>query len=108
MPRARVALESAPGAVAREAQLVEPCGLVARDAGGQHLALPPGRGQLEALALLDHALEALRAVQLLAGLDVLPGEEEAHEIGRAHGLDLAAEPVEGAPVDAREQAPVAP
>src|SRR5204863_297741 len=103
-----VALEPAPGDVAGEAQLVEPRGLVACDARGQHLALPSGRRQLEALELLDDALEAVAAVQLLARLDVLPGEEEAHEIGRAHRLDLAAEPVEGAPMDARQEAAVAP
>ena len=39
---------------------------------------------------------------------VLPGEEEAQEVGGAHRLDLAPEPVERAAVDAREQAPVAP
>src|SRR2546430_1846173 len=108
MPRTLGALETAPGDVARKAQLVEPRGFVARDARGQHLALPSGRCQLEALELLDDALEPVATVQLLARLDVLPREEEAHEIGRAHRLDLAAEPVERAPVDASQEASIAP
>ena len=41
-------------------------------------------------------------------LDVLPGEQEAHEIGRADRLDLGAQPVERVAMDARQQAAVAP
>jgi hypothetical protein len=38
---------------------------------------------------------------------VLPAQQEAHEVLGAHQLDLAAQPIECAAVDAREQAPLA-
>ena len=40
--------------------------------------------------------------------DVLPREEEAHEVRRADGLDLRAQAIEGVAMDAREQSAVAP
>src|SRR5712692_12066889 len=108
MARALVTLETAPGDLAREAELVEPGGLVAAHARRQHFPLPACRGQLEALELLDDARQALAAMKLQPRLDVLPREEEAHEIGRAHRLDFSPEPVEGTPVNAGQEPPVAP
>jgi hypothetical protein len=45
---------------------------------------------------------------MLVGFDPLPGEQEPHEVRGACWLDLGAQPVECVPVDAREQAAVAP
>jgi hypothetical protein len=39
---------------------------------------------------------------------VLPVQEEAHEVGRAHRLDLRAQAVQRVAVDAREEPPIAP
>src|SRR5207248_10939299 len=64
--------------------------------------------QLETLELADDLEETVAHVQLRAGLHVLPAEEEAHQIGRAHRLDLATETAEGQPVDAGEQPTLAP
>src|SRR5579871_963193 len=41
-------------------------------------------------------------------MDVLPAEEEAHQIRGAHRLDLAPERAEREPVDAREEPALAP
>src|SRR5712692_2949078 len=94
MARALVTLETAPGDLTRQTELVEPGGLVAPHARRQHFPLPARRGQLEALELLDDAREPFAAVELQPRLHVLPGEEEPHEVGRAHRLDLPPEPVE--------------
>ena len=59
------------------------------DARRQDVALPRRPRQLEALQLRDHLPHAVAAVQLRAGCDVLPDEEEAHEVGRRDRLDLA-------------------
>ena len=42
------------------------------------------------------------------GVDVLPGEQEAHEVGGADRLDLRAQAIERVAMDAREQTTVAP
>jgi hypothetical protein len=39
---------------------------------------------------------------------MLPGEQEAHEVGARDRLDLAAQAIHGVAVDARQEAPVAP
>src|SRR6185436_4571316 len=84
--------EAAPHHVTGEAHLVEPARVVAVEARWQHLALPrAGRG-LEALELLDDPAEALGTDQLRVAGDALPAEQEAHQRGRAHRLDLLAEP----------------
>ena len=67
----------------------------------------PGRG-FESLQLRDDPREARLAVQLGPGPHVLPAEQETKEVGRADRLDLAAQAVEHAPVDAGEQPPLAP
>src|SRR4029453_16657096 len=105
---ALVAAQPAPRHLAGEAELVEPGRLVTRDPGGKHLALPARRGQLEAFELLDDAGEAFAAMEPERWAHVLPGEEEAHQVGRAHGLDVAPQAVQRPPVDAGEEASVAP
>ena len=47
-------------------------------------------------------------MQLRVGCDVLPTEQEAHEVGRRNRLDLAAQAPEGEMMDAREEAALAP
>ena len=42
------------------------------------------------------------------GVDVLPGEEEAHEVGGGDRLDLGAQAVQRVAMDAREQSAIAP
>ena len=47
-------------------------------------------------------------VSRLDGVDVLPREQEPHEVGGADRLDLRAQPVQRVAMDAREQPAVAP
>ena len=100
--------QAPPADAAREAERVEPRRIVADDARRKDRALPGAGRRFEALKVGDHARQARLAVELAAGPDVLPAEEEAQEVGGADRLDLAAQAVEHVPVDAREQAPIAP
>ena len=54
------------------------------------------------------ALVAAAPDQLVFGIDVLPMQQEAHELRRIHRLDLRAQPVQRVAMNAREQSPVAP
>src|SRR6266516_4659090 len=99
--------QAAPGDVAGHAELVEPGATVGGDAGGQDVALPGDGGDVEALELRNGFEQPALALELGAGGDVLPSQEEAHEVLRDDGLDLLAEPVEGVAVDAGEEATVA-
>ena len=71
------------------------------------MALPGDGGDVEALELRNGFEQPALALELGAGGDVLPSQEEAHEVLRGDGLDLLAEPVEGVAVDAGEKATVA-
>src|SRR5262249_20902820 len=98
----------APGDLPRQAQLIERRAIVAADPRRQDVALPRSRRRLEALELRENLGETLRAVELRPRRDVLPAEEEAEEVLRRRRLDLAPQPPERQPVDAREQRPLAP
>src|SRR5690606_11199623 len=99
----RPAPHEAPG----EAQRVEPRRVVARDAGGEDLALPGRRRGGEAGELREHGGQRLGALAARLGVDLLPAEEEAGEVGAADGADLGAQAVEGGAVDAGEEAALA-
>src|SRR5581483_7411128 len=93
---------------AREAEAVEVGGVVARDARGEHVLFPGAGGQLEPLELAHDREQALPAVKLRAGVDVLPAQQKAHQVGRAHRLDLAPQRPQREAVDAGEEPPLAP
>jgi MFS family permease len=61
-----------------------------------------------AFELLDGGGEAFDTAQLVFRGDVLPMEQEAQEIRRAHRLDLRAQPVQRIAMDARKEPSVAP
>ena len=61
-------------------------GIVARDARGKDMRLPGARRKLEPLELPDHLEQAVAPVELRARVDVLPAEEEAHQVGRGRRL----------------------
>ena len=99
---------AAPDEAAGEAERVEPGRVVLLHPRRQDLPFP-GRGRgLEAFELLHQGVQALRPFGLVVGIDPLPGEEEAHEVGLGDRLDLAPQPVQGVAVDARQQPALAP
>ena len=103
--RQRAAL---PHHLARVAERVEPLALVVLDAVGQNVDLPAAGRHLEALELGHHVLEPARPRHPLAVRHVLPGEQEAQVgLGRDR-LDLGAQSMERAAVDASEEAALAP
>src|SRR5207253_6359605 len=99
--------EAGPRDLACEAQVVEPLGAVAGDAGSQDVALPGCGGDLEALEGHDGVAKARASAGARSRRQAVALEEEAHEVLRRDGGDLAPQAVEGEAVDAREKAPVA-
>ena len=65
-------------------------GVVAAQPAAEQLGLPRDRRGLAALQLLDDRGEPGLARELGAGRDVLPAQQEAHEVLRGRGLDAAA------------------
>ncbi len=72
------------------------------------MPLPTDGRDVVALELSDRLQQAALALQLRARRDVLPAQQEAHEVLRGDRLDLGAQAVERVAVDARQQAAVAP
>src|SRR2546426_12194296 len=94
--------------LAREAEPAEPQRIVLPEPRGEDVRLPGARRQLEAVEQLQHGREPLRPLGPRVRGDALPAEQEAHEVGRRHRLDLlaqATEPVAGA---SHQQPPPAP
>src|SRR6185437_8199365 len=99
--------EPGPGHLTLETELIEPARLIAVDALGEDVALPCHGGDLEALQLRHHVHHAALAVAALLTADSVTGQQVAHEVLGTHGLDLAAQAVDGPAMDARQQAAVA-
>ena len=107
-PRARGGREPRPSDLARKAEQVEHRRIVTVHARGNHGALPRAGRQLVAIERRDRFAQPVDAGQAIGGIDVLPLEEEAHEIGGADRLDLGAQAVDGVAMDARKQRAIAP
>src|SRR4029078_6468666 len=56
----------------------------------------------------DRGPQSVDARELARWIDVLPREQESHEIGRAHWFDLRAEPIERVAMNARKETAIAP
>jgi hypothetical protein len=100
--------EPAPHYLARETQSIQKLGGVTGDAPGEDVRLPRRRGDLVALELTDDPERSVGAMQARSRRDVVPGEEESHQIGRGYRFDFASQPAERPAVDSREEPPVAP
>lgn len=72
---------TAPDPAAGEAEGVEPGGIVLLHPRRQDLPFPGGGRDLEPLELAEQRVQAPRSLGPLVGIDPLPGEEEAQEIG---------------------------
>ena len=83
-------------------------GAVLGDAAAQHALFPRRRRDLEALQLADDLHDAIRAVQLRAGRDVLPARQELMELRGGDRLDLAAQAAQSQVMNAGQDAAVAP
>ena len=91
----------------REISSSQVAGII-RDARRQDLLFPRDSGRLEAFELLDHRQQRVATFAARIGGEVLPFEQEAHEILPLDRFDLATQPSHGVSMDAREQMPFAP
>src|SRR5262249_42294285 len=98
----------APGKLSIPARALEELGKVRPHSRRKENLLPRCRRSLVALKQRDSLHQAALAAQRVASLEVVPAEEKAHEILRRQRLDLLAQPADGEPVDALEQAAIAP
>ena len=104
----RMRRDAAPANGAGEAELVEPGGRVVGDTGREQGALPlDGRG-LVAFELVQGFEYAFFAGEVGLRSDVLPAEQPAHVDGGRDGLHLLARGGECEPVDALQDAALAP
>ena len=86
---------NAPG----ETQRVQKGRIVLLDPRGEDVALPRRGGNLEAVELLDDRRETFQPRGPMLTVHPLPGEQEPHEIRRAHRLDLRAKAIERVAMD---------
>src|SRR3569623_720814 len=100
-------LQTQPCEMARAAEAVEHLRVITFDARRQDVGLPGGGGYGVAFQLLQHRRERLAALAARLA-EVLPAQQEAHEVGRTDRFDLAAELLHGVTMNAREQAAFAP
>jgi hypothetical protein len=91
-----------------QTQQVQPRGVVFLESRGQDRSFPGGRRQFETIELRDDLAQPVDARQSGSGPDVLPIEQESHEIRRTHRLDLRAQSMQGVTMDARQQRALAP
>ena len=100
--------EPRPGDPARLTLCVEPRRLVALEAGRQDLRLPRPRRRFEPFQHRQRPRQRVRPFEPRVVVDMLPVEQKAEEIARRDRLDLGPQTVDGAPVHAGDQSPVAP
>src|SRR5439155_3214062 len=90
------------------AELIEEIRCIAGDAPRQDLALPCSGRDFIALQLPDYLQQTIDAMQLCAAGDVLPSGEEAEKVCGSDRFDFSAQPAQRHPMNARENAAVAP
>ena len=100
--------DAAPADYAGHAERVERAGIVVGDALWQEGAFPLDGGSFEAFQFAECVEDALFAGELCLRREMLPAEKPVHELRRRDGLDLFAQGVDGALVDALEEAAFAP
>jgi len=103
-----VGRDAAPADGARQAESVQPAGVIVCDACGEQGALPLDCGRFKAFKLRESLEQTFFSGKLGLRRQVLPAKEPAHVGGRRNGLNLLAQRAEGKAVDALEDAAFAP
>ena len=88
--------------------MVEMRPIIVRNPTTENLALPCDGGNFETLKLTNYFEDSVLAAGLRTGSDVLPMKEPLHESCRRDRLNLLAQCAQSQPVDAGEQATLAP
>ena len=72
----------------------------------QHRRFPSRRRNFVTLQLLQNLIQPIDAMQLRARSQMLPAAQKPHEVRRTHRLDLAPQPSQRLPMNARQNAPM--
>ena len=91
-----------------KAKLIQPFGIVVRNAPCQHLPLPGVGGNFKSLQLAKYLKRGALALHLRSQGNMLPAQQPAHELRRCDRLDLLAQSCDSQPMNARQQPAVAP
>ena len=91
-----------------KAELVQPLGIVVRNASAENVPLPGTGGNFKSLQLSQHVERGAFSLHLTPGRDMLPAQQPAHELCRCHGLDLLAQRGHRQPVNTSQQPPLTP
>ena len=100
---ARPGRQAQPADLALVAEPIERGVVVAAQPAADQLGFPRGRGGFPPLQPADDLGQPFDARELRAGCEVLPAQEEAHEVLGGRGLDAAAPALARVRVHAREQ-----
>ncbi len=103
-----VGRDAAPADRAGETELIEPAGIVVGDARRQQGALPLDGRRFKAFQLMQRLQHAFFSGELGLRREVLPTQQPAQVGGGGDRLNLLARRRQGQPVDALENAALAP
>jgi len=104
----RMRRDASPADDTGQAKIIQPARIVVSHACRQQCALPLNRGGFESFELLDGREHAFFSRELCARCEVVPVKQPAHEDIRRDGLDLLAQRAERKPMDALQDAALAP
>jgi hypothetical protein len=100
--------KSSPTDLAGQTEIFQGGWIVTSDASGENVGFPGGGWQFQTLELADNLYKPGASMQLRTRMDMLPAQQEADEVGCRHGFDLTPQAANRQPVDAGQQATVAP
>ena len=100
--------QPSPADGAGQAELIEPGGIVIRDAPRQNLALPGIGGNFKSLQLAQNLERGALALHLSARRHMLPAQQPAHELRGSDRLNLFAQRGHRQAMNSRQQPPLAP
>src|SRR5437879_4839462 len=100
--------ESGPDVSTGKALLIEPCGLVFADPGGQNFSFPCACRCFEAFQLPQHGTDGVGPFHPSFRCYTLPFKQEPQEVAWFDRLDFSAQAFDCVSMDAREQSTLAP
>jgi len=100
--------EASPDHFAGDTKLIEHLRRVLPDSTPQYFAFPRSGRNLVTLKLFDDVKRSVQPMQLRSSFQVLPVEEEPHEIGRGDRLDFPPQAAQGQSMDSRQHPAIAP
>ncbi len=100
--------QTSPADAAGKTKTIERFRIIVGNARRKHRRFPGRQRQLAAVELFQHRLQTFRSFNAMIDIDTLPREQKSIEILNRDRLNFRAQPVDGEPMNSREQSAVAP